>query len=391
MQIYLEVIFWVLLYLTLHTYAIYPLSIWLFSSLKKVNLESGTADLPFISILIAVHNEENIIGERLENLSKQKYEFNKVEVIVGSDACSDKTNSILQELTKKYNWLRSVEFKTRRGKAAVLNDLVKISNSEVLIFTDANTMFDENALQNLVKYFHLPKVGGVCGRLILEEPNIDFDKSNLEKSYWNYETYIKKFEGKLGVLISANGGIFAIKKKLFKPFPENIPITDDLFITLSVLEQRYKFCYAFKAAAYEQVANEIKAEFNRKVRFAATNFETLKRFLKVMFSNNLLLSYSFWSHKILRWFMPVFLIIAFILNILLLPANNIYLLTFIVQMVLYTSAFVGFLFSKKRMRLPIITLLFFFVLTNFALLVGFWKFLAKTHSSTWQPTPRGKS
>ena len=159
-------------------------------------------------------------------------------------------------------------------------------------------------LLKLISKFSDAKVGGVCGRLELEEPTDNFDKTNREKLYWKYETHLKKLEGDLGVLIAANGGIYAIRKNLFIKFPDGEAITDDLYQTFAVLNQDYNFLYASDAIASEEVSKEIMMEFRRKVRFAATNFQTLKFFKRLLFQKKLLISYALWSHKIIRWFVP---------------------------------------------------------------------------------------
>ncbi|MCU0406383.1 MAG: glycosyltransferase [Ignavibacteriaceae bacterium] len=224
--------------------------------------------------------------------------------------CSfDKTNEILNEKSQEHSWLRTRIFSNRRGKASVLNDLAQLAKNEILVFTDANTKFEKDALLKLVSKFSDAKIGGVCGRLDLEEPIANFDRTNREKLYWMYETHLKNLEGDLGILIAANGGIYAIRKELFIKFPVGEAITDDLYQTFGVLNQGYNFLYASDAIASEEVSQEIMMEFRRKVRFAATNFQTLKIFRGLLLQKKILISYALWSHKIIRWFVPLLLIL----------------------------------------------------------------------------------
>jgi len=132
-----------------------------------------------------------------------------------------------------------------------------------------------------------------------------------ERKYWEYETLIKKSEGRCGILIGANGGIFAIRRELYSGMPPDKAVTDDFFITLSVLSQNRKFIYKYNIIGKEEVAPDIKSEFKRKIRFASTNFQTLSIFKKLLVSNNILLSFAFWSHKVIRWFVPLFLIFTY--------------------------------------------------------------------------------
>ncbi|MBZ0200099.1 MAG: glycosyltransferase, partial [Ignavibacteriaceae bacterium] len=270
----------------------------------------------------------------------------------------------------------------------VINDLAFHAKNDILIFTDANTVFDKNALKNLVKGYTSEKIGGVSGRLILNEPKDNFDKSSQEKKYWEYETIIKKAEGKFGVLIGANGGIFSIRKKLFKEIPRAKAVTDDFFVSLAVLSQGYKFVYQYDSFAFEEVARSVDDEFKRKVRFAATNFQTLFFFPDLLFNKNILLSISFWSHKVIRWFIPFLLILLFILSIWRSSYSDAVRVILYVQLFFYGASIVGKIGASFKLRLPFFSLAYFFVITNFALVLGFIRFLRGKHTVIWQSTPR---
>jgi cellulose synthase/poly-beta-1,6-N-acetylglucosamine synthase-like glycosyltransferase len=309
-------------------------------------------------------------------------------LIIGSDCSSDKTNEILIERSQEHSWLRTQIFSHRRGKATVLNDLVQLAKNEILIFTDANTKFEKDAILKLISKFSDVKVGGVCGQLELEEPTDNFDKTNKEKLYWKYETYLKNLEGDLGILIAANGGIYAIRKELFTKFPKGEAITDDLYQTFTVLNQDYNFLYASNATAIEETSKEIMMEFRRKVRFAATNFQTLKHFKGLLFHKKILISYALWSHKIIRWFVPLILILLFVANFILINYNQIYYIIFIVQSSFYISAFIGFVLNLLKVNIPFFSLIYYYVLTNLALLIGLFHFILKKQAPIWQSTPR---
>ena len=354
----------------------------------KKNKTSETFELPYISVLISAYNEEKVISDRVKNIAKQNYDLNKLELLIGSDCSSDKTNEILKSLKQKYSWLSIYLFDKRRGKAAVLNDLVEKSKGSILIFSDANTEFENEAVLNLIKEFRNPRIGGVSGKLELLEPKDSFEKSNQEQKYWKYEVLIKKIEGKLGVLIGANGGIFAIRKELYDPIPVDKAVTDDLFITLTVLKKKFKFYYTFSAKATENTAANLKTEFRRKIRFAATNLQTLHFFKNLLFNKNLLLVYSLWSHKIIRWLSPILLVLIFLINIFLTNFNAVYKGTFYFQIGVYLLAVVGYFASKKNMKIPLVTSIFYFVYSNFAIMLGFLKYLNKSHSGIWEPTTR---
>jgi poly-beta-1,6-N-acetyl-D-glucosamine synthase len=370
-----------------HTYILYPVSIYLISFFYK---DKGIiiSDYPAVTILISAYNEEKVIRKRLENISDLDYDLDKIEVIIGSDSSTDKTNEILLELKDTYSWLKVEIYKIRRGKAAVLNDLIKISENELIVFSDANTHFHPDSLKYLIQEFSNSTIGGVCGRLVLVEPEQNSTKSIEEKKYWDYETFIKKAEGKCGILIGANGGIFAIRKKLFEVIPITKAVTDDLFISISVLKKKYQFVYSENAIAVEEISKTVLQEIKRKIRFSATNYQTLYFFKELLFHRNFLLSYAFWSHKILRWVFPFFMIILLTLNIYLLNLDQLFKTIFIIQVIFYSLAFLGFIFSFFKIRISIFSLPFFFVVSNFAIILGFLKFLTKKHSVIWQTTER---
>jgi len=371
--------------LLLNSYLLYPVLITFMAKRKRIP-ELSNVGLP-VSILISAYNEEKVIRQRIENIDSVDYDKNLLEVIVGSDCSSDNTNQILIDLASQYSWLKVHIFQNRRGKAAVINDLAQKAVNEILIFSDANTVFDKNTLKHLINKFNSKEIGGVSGRLILSDENITTESVE-EKKYWMLETLIKQAEGRLGILIGANGGIFAIRKELFTQVPIKKAVTDDFFLSLSVLSQGYKFLYAEDAVAYENVANDVTAEFKRKKRFAATNYQTLSFFKNLLINKNFLLMYAFWSHKVLRWFLPFQLMLLFVITILLIPSGVIFKIVFYIQAAVYIFALVGFLLSLIKVRFILFSLPFFFIVTNIALVAGFIKFLRKGHSVIWESTPR---
>jgi poly-beta-1,6-N-acetyl-D-glucosamine synthase len=381
-------IFWFIILLLVHAYLFYPLSLRIFNLFKTKSPLTSRDYLPSVSILIAAYNEEKVIAERIENILNLDYDLNKIEVIIGSDCSSDRTNEILLKKSEEWECIIVQIFDERRGKAAVLNDLAQLAKNEIFVFSDANTNFEKNALVKLISEFMDEKVGGVCGRLVLVEPKDDFDKTNRERLYWQYETQLKKLEGNLGTLIAANGGIYAIRKIIFTKFPVEEAITDDLFQTLAVLKQGYDFKYAFDAVAVEEISKEIITEFRRKVRFAATNFQTLKNFKNLLVPKNFLLSYILFSHKVIRWFVPLLLIILFIVNTLLLNYDNYYRIIFYFQIGFYLSALIGYVLNRFKINVSIFSIVYYYVFTNLALLVGLFKFLANKSAYIWDSTPR---
>lgn len=380
-------IFYILLFIPVNSFILYPFVIFIISKfVKAVNYNKD--NLPKVSLLIAAYNEEKVIEERLKNIASLDYDFSKIEVHIGSDYSSDRTNEILLKKQNEYHWLKIHLFKERRGKASVLNDLIKLANYDIVVFSDANTEFKKDALKNLVYQFQEEKIGGVCGKLILTDDEVEKTESVEERKYWLYETVIKESESNLGLLFAANGGIFAIRKKLFEQIPIKKAVTDDLFISLSVIGKGYKFVYAKDACAVESVGKDVTTEFQRKVRFSATNFQTMTLCFRSIIRQGLLISYAFFSHKISRWFLPFNLILLYLFSVLLFGKSIIINNLFYLQSLFYLLALLGYIGTKIRVKFFLFSLPYFFVIANIAVIKGFFKFLNKKHSVIWESTKR---
>jgi cellulose synthase/poly-beta-1,6-N-acetylglucosamine synthase-like glycosyltransferase len=383
----LEILLYVLCLLVINSFFIYPLAVFLMSR-KNTGRITVHGFEPTISILIAAYNEEKVIEDRIENIASMNYDREKVEVLIGSDMSTDGTNQILFDAQKKYPWLKVYIAESRRGKAGILNDLIKQAKNEIVVFTDANTEFHVDALKNLSEDFADKNVGGVCGRLVLVDNDSIRSEGVEETKYWQYETLIKRAEGKSGILLAANGGIFAIRKELYKDIPIVNAVTDDLFISLSVVAQEFKFTYREDAIGYESTGKDLNSEYKRKVRFGSTNFQTLVYFKNLLTGKNKKVAYAFLSHKVTRWFLPALLASIFILSFVLSDYVSFVQKLFMLQTAFYLLAFCGYLLSLVRIRITIFSIPYFFVVSNVAIVEGFIKYINKKHSVIWDSTER---
>lgn len=380
-------IFILSLLIILHTYFFYPLTMIVLSALAKKKYLTDNCNPP-ISILISAFNEEKVIGETIERLIQSDYPADKLEILIGSDNSTDQTNDILRELSQKYSCVKHFLFDERRGKKFVINDLVKFASGEVLIFCDANTLYNKDAINNMIKYYTDSRVGGVCGRLKLLESSDGFEVGNQEKKYWDFESWLKNLEGKIGILIGANGGIYSIRKSLFVPMPEQAPVIDDFYLSLKILEAGYDFVYCSESEAFETITPDVRSEFQRKVRIMSRNLETIKKVKTLIFSKGFLISYALWSHKILRWFAPIVFMVILITNFFIYQFHYLFLLTLIVQLIFYFSAALGYFLNKFKIKFLPFMITYYFCVTNAALVIGLIQYLAKKNKPTWQPTPR---
>jgi len=381
-----EFVFFVSGLFLIHTYLIYPVSVYLLGLLLKKKILHDPDFQPVVSIVLSAYNEEKVIEKTIRNFLRADYDLSKLQIVIGSDNSSDKTNEIIESLSKEITNIDFYPFKERRGKARVINDLVKAAKGEIIIFSDANTMYSPDAIKNIVKYYSDERVGGVSGRLVLLNKEKAIESGNQETKYWEFENWIKENEGKLGCLIGANGGIYSIRRELFIPLPLTT-IADDFIISLRVLEQGKLFVYE-KSATAEEESSDITNEYKRKIRINTMNFYSLQYMKEILKPKYGLVSYGLWSHKMIRWFSPVFIVILLISNFLLSGLNSFYEYFFYIQLVFYTFSFLGYLLKKIRVHFILFALCFYFTYMNLALLIGMIKFLMKKQSSFWQSTER---
>ena len=247
--------------------------------------------------------------------------------------------------------------------------------------------FNEDTIYNLVKHYKQPEIALVGGNIINEE----LHKTGIsvqEKTYLSRENKIKYHEGILwGTMIGAFGGCYSIRKSYFSAVPTKF-FMDDFYITMSVLEKGKKAINELDAVCYEDVSNIISEEFRRKVRISIGNYQNLFRYKKLLFSGFTGVAFCFWSHKVLRWLGPFFILFIFFSNLILAHNNDFYTFCFRVQITLLMLPFADYLFKMKNIHIGLLRFISHFYLMNLALLVGFFRFIVGVESNVWKPTQR---
>lgn len=388
------VFFWLSVILVLHSYLFFPVLLNLLYRLKsKYFSAKHCAESPIqVSILMAAYNEEAVIEQKIESIFQSYYPHELLEVWVGSDHSTDATNTILQKLKQKYPQLHPVFFNERTGKINIINQLAQKASSEILIITDANVIFDKNTISRLCTSISAENVGLVDTRMMHSGINDD-GISKQENFYINNEVKIKYYEGQLwGTMMGPFGGCYAVKKNLFTPVPKNF-LVDDFFINMQVLVHGYKAINNPNAIVVEDVSNDLKHEFKRKIRIATGNFQNLQYFLSFTIKNLFKpVGFCFLSHKIIRWFAPMIMLFAFF-ALTVLAFNNItlYFFLWLVSLGLIIIVLFERLLSEMNINVKILRLTTHFFYMNLALLIGFFRFLKGVKSSIWTPTPRLQS
>lgn len=379
---FLIFIFWVLAILVLYTYVGFPLTLLFLGAVRRKGVQKRPIT-PKISLIVAAYNEQQSIAQKLNNALDLDYPSDALEIIVASDGSNDRTESIVKGFSQSGVKLLGLE---RRGKIFALNEAVSQSNGEVLVFSDANSLFDRGALRKLARNFADPDVGGVCGNQIHSKNEEENGASEGERSYWAVDKWLKEIETLTGSIVSADGAIYAIRRELYS-VPASASVTDDFAISTAVIEQGYRLVFEREAIAYETTMPSAEHEFARKVRI-------MNRGLRgVILRRGLLnpLHYGFYSltlfcHKVLRRLVPFFLLAIFVINIFVLDQGPIYVTTALVQVTFYGWAGISYLLRNTQYgRSRIIYIPFFYCLANLAAAVAVFKLMSGKRIELWQP------
>ena len=372
-------------FLILHTYVFYPLFMILIYRNSNHNqlLFYSDDELPSIAILIAAHNEEKVIEKKILSVFNTNYPSSKLKVFIGSDASTDRTDEIISNLTNTYSNIEFIKFKGRVGKISIINHLQSLCDESVLILSDANVIFKQNTIFELVKYFKDSNVGLVSANIIKESSNND-GISYQEKKYLNFENKIKASESyAFNFIMGAEGGCYAIRNNLFSKVPSNF-IVDDFFITMQVLERKNYALLNNLAICIEDVTSDISSEYRRKVRISSGNFQNLFFFKHLLFDFSSI-CFAFWSHKVLRWLTPFFIFICLFSSVFLIPYHKFFIWISCIQLLLLLFPLFNYFFKFNNVFLKFIA---HFYLMNFALFEGFIKFIKGIKSSIWEPINR---
>ncbi|MEN8202562.1 MAG: glycosyltransferase [Bacteroidota bacterium] len=387
-MILLQVIFWVSLFLIFYSYLLFPVLLQWMARNKKISEDLFKPDeYPNLSVLISAFNEETVIEEKINSLLKSDYPANRMEILVGSDASTDRTNQILKQLGELHSIVHVHLFEKRKGKPGVINELAGYSKGEVLVITDANVMVDRNTLSQVARHFKSEKTGLVDTRMIntrLKKDGI----SHQEKYYISREVKIKQHESQLwGSMMGPFGGCYAVRKSLYKPVPDNF-LVDDFYINMAVLKQGFQCISNVEAQVFEDVSNNLKEEFRRKKRISAGNFQNLAEFGSLLFSPYPGVSFCFFSHKVIRWIVPFLVLLTLTLSIYLSSWHLIYLVLALLQVTVIALPLIDHFLRKIKIHSLPLRFISHFVLMNLALLAGFIKYIGGIKHNVWQPTSR---
>ncbi len=374
------IIFAVALALIVYTYVGYPVVLYLLS--RGFGKAVHRAEiLPRLSIIIAAYNEESDIARKLDETLALDYPKEKMEIIVASDCSSDRTDELVQSYKDRGVILHRRP--QRLGKTSAQNHAVEMATGDLLIFSDATTYYEPDALRKIVRSFADPAVGAVTGNVIYVDRSAT-DIGLGARSYWGYEFFIKQCESRLGSLLGVCGCLYAVRRQNYQALDEDM--SSDFVIASEIYLQGLRVIYDPEALSSEDTNKRGREEFHMRVRIIEQTMSALARYRQVLnpFHHGRY-AFQMFSHKVMRYVVPFLLMVVFGANAWLIPANDFFQYLFLGQLTFYGAALIGWISEKLGIRLGVLAIPYYFVLANAASVVAFVKFIKGQSHITWEP------
>lgn len=391
MFLFVTILFWTSLGILFYCYIGYGLLAWVFLAIKKLvttkKIDKQLPGWPAVTIVITSYNEEKILGEKLKNTAALEYPPGNLKVIVVTDGSDDSSNSLVRD----YPAVQLLHQLERKGKYAAIKRAMREIDTPIVVFSDANTMLNKEAVSRIVVHYANEKVGGVAGEKKIITTDNCSPVGQAEGWYWQYESFMKKMDAGIHTVIGAAGELFSIRTELFREFPDEL-ILDDFVISMQTCLEGYRIEYEPKAFAAELPSVSLAEEEKRKVRISAGAYQSIGYLKDAMnFFKHPMLTFQFISRRLLRWlFCPVLLGVLFFSNAILVleQSLNFYLVFFYGQLLFYFFATVGWILVRSGKKAGLFTIPFYFVFMNFCLVKGFLKHRNGSQTVIWEKSLR---
>jgi len=378
------------MFFLVYIYLGYPLLLWLMVKIKPNNhrIQTDHCYQPIVTLIISAYNEEKVIEQKIHNSLDLEYPRDKFEIIVFSDGSNDRTEEIVKEFTEK--GIKLFRFEGRKGKTYCQNEVVKIAKGEIIVFSDANSIYQADAIKKLMPYFADKKVGCVVGELRYGK-KFKNDKANLvegENIYWKYDKLLKLLESKISSVVTANGAIYALRKSVYIPLNDNI--NSDFIEILRLVAKGYRVIYEPEAITWESTAEDTNKELLRRKRIVISSVSSLLKEKEIhsLFNpfKNGMFSIQLLSHKVLRWFSAVLMLLSLALNFLLIGEGLIYDILMVGQVIFYLLALIGLICDNlcRRNAPKIPHTIYYLCLSCWAMLYGTIEALRGKEIITWE-------
>lgn len=382
-------LFWFGLFIVFYTYIGYGILLYLIvhikETVKKKAIHPLPASLPDVTLFIAAYNEEDIVRQKMENCRDLSYPSDKLRIVWVTDGSDDHTN----ERLAAYEDVSVFFTPERKGKTEALNRGMQYVSTPYVVFTDANTMLNTEAIKEIVRCFSNPKVGCVAGEKRIDTQSAQGATAG-EGFYWKYESALKDLDDRLYSAVGAAGELFAIQTRLFEQMPSDT-LLDDFILSLRIAAKGYKIAYCKEAYATETTSLNMKEEEKRKIRIAAGGLQSVWR-LRGLFNifRYGMLSFQYISHRVLRWTVtPLMLFLLLPVNLILaLSGNPFYIGTLTLQLLFYVAAYAGYRMEQRNLRNKLLFIPYYFIFMNVNVIRGFFYLNKNKGNGTWSKAKR---
>ncbi|WP_419698191.1 glycosyltransferase family 2 protein [Mucilaginibacter sp. NFX135] len=388
----MKVILSLSLLIVFYTFAGYGFLLYFIIRVKRIfkgikTVVEDLDNLPTCTLVVAAYNEEGFIKDKIANTLLLSYPAGKLNLLFITDGSSDDTPNIIAQ----YPRIQLLHQPQRAGKIAAIHRAMEFVHTDAVVFTDANTFLNKDALIKICRHYSNATVGAVAG-----EKRVHFDE-NADASaagegfYWKYESALKKWDSELYSVVGAAGELFSVRRSLYQPVPADT-VLDDFMISMLIAQKGYRIIYEPEAYATETASENVTEELKRKIRIAAGGIQSILR-LKSLFNPFLypILSFQYISHRVLRWTItPFLLILSFVLNTLLAlkPGATGYQILLLAQILFYVLALLGFIMEKKQLRIKVLFIPYYFCVMNYAVLAGIIRYFTSKQSAVWEKAQR---
>lgn len=389
----LTTLFFILLFIVFYTYLGYGILLWILVKIKQMlhpaPNENGFAPeaLPEVTLFITAYNEEKVVDGKMKNCHELDYPKDKLKIVWVTDGSNDHTNDKLKE----YADATVLFTPERKGKTAAMNRGMRFVTTPIVVFTDANTFINAQAIREIVNCFNNPKVGCVAGEKRVDMNSAAGAAAGGEGLYWKYESFLKKLDYQLYSAIGAAGELFAIRTSLYEEMPADT-LLDDFILSLRITMKKYIIAYCDTAYALESGSADMKEEEKRKVRISAGGLQSIYRLSALL--NPLrygVLSFQYISHRVLRWSVtPVALFLLFPLNVILAiySGNSLpYIILLLLQILFYIAGFYGYYLSTRSVKNKLLYIPYYFLFMNINVIKGFF-YLKRHKGGAWEKARR---
>lgn len=391
----LEILFWSCLALVIYTYLGYGVVLWLLVKIRSIikprkEYAKRESDHPEVTLFITAFNEEQVVKEKMQNCYALNYPKEKLRIVWVTDGSNDNTNNLLEA----YPDVKVLYTPHRGGKTAAMNRGMAFVTSPIVVFTDANTALNAEAIHEIVHCFENKKVGCVAGEKRIHMQAKEQAASGGEGIYWKYESFLKRLDSELYSTTGAAGELFAIRTPLFEEMPTDT-LLDDFVLSMRIVQKGYRIAYCHKAYAVERGSANMEEEEKRKVRIAAGGLQSIYRLRSLL--NPLkygIFTFQYLSHRVLRWSItPFALFLLFPMNIMLLYSaqqSMLYAALLVGQLAFYLGGMYGSYLSQRGANNKLLYIPYYFLFMNTNVVKGI-NYLNRKSDGTWEKAKRAES